>query len=144
MRPSRGPGPRSADRYRPEPMAMTTTPPTTSMSWPGTPLAAGIVARPTFVAVPMSATLRSVPMPGRSPSGHQRAMMGSPSATLTVPSGTPTRPPSPWWKASQGPSPRPDWAMSAIPIPNVTSPARRPGSRGRTAAGRQRSRIRRW
>ena len=67
-----------------------TTPPTTSSelgrhagrrraAWPA----------PTFVDEPMSTTLSSVPMPGRSPSGSHSARIGRPSAMLIVPSGTP-------------------------------------------------------
>ena len=67
-----------------------------------------------------------------------------PSAMLIVPSGTPRWLPSPWWNASHGPSPRPERAMHAMPIPKPTIPTSNPGRRRRMTAGCQRSRIARW
>ena len=47
-----------------------TTPASIIASCAGNPSAAGMTPRATFVDVPISAMLRTVPMPGRSPSGH--------------------------------------------------------------------------
>ena len=91
IRPSRGPGPRSADRYSPLPKAITRdTADHHGEPGPAPPRAAGRTAMARFVAVPMIRTLRIVPMPGRSPSGHHSARIGMPSRTLTVPIGMPS------------------------------------------------------
>ena len=118
---------------------MVTTPPSIMATCAGRPAAGGTTDNATFVAVPISTMFRIVPTPGRSPSGHQAARMGIPTRMLTVPSSSPVILLIPWWKASHGPRPRPARTMRAMPMPKTTSPAMRPGRRGRTAPGLQRS-----
>ena len=88
----------------------------------------------------MSTTLTSVPMPGRSPSGHHSARIGRPSRMLIVPISMPVRRAIPWWSASHGPRPRPASTCSAIPKPNTTRPTTSVGRRG--AAERRSNRAR--
>ena len=106
----------------------------------GTPAAAGSTASPTFVAVPMSTTLSSVPTPGRSPSGHQSARIGRPSAMLTVPSGTPNWFPSPWWNASHGPEAEPGPGHERDPDPEHDEPGQQ--ARQATAGSRPAASVR--
>ena len=98
----------------------------------------GSRAMPIFVDVPIDSTLSSVPMPGRSPSGHHRARIGMPSRMLIVPISWPVCRAMPWFSASHGPRPSPASTINAIPKPNRTSPTMSAGMRG--AAARRSSR----
>ena len=97
-----------------------------------------------FVAVPMTATLSSVPMPGRSPSGHQSRRIGMPSTIADRPEGQAGQLPDPLVEGLPRPEAETGLGHQGDPKTERDQPEQESGSRRTTSTETQRSRIAGW
>ena len=95
---------------------------------------ASTTARVASTTRPITTTLSSVPSPGRSRIGIQSSSTTAPMRMVTFPIAMPVRSDTPWWRTSQGASPRSARTISAMPIPKSTRPPSSRGTRRRSSS----------
>jgi len=106
--PSRGPGPNRAPMYMPLATPHSAMPPSISGIRHSSRALPGSSASVTFIEVPTSTTLLTVPRPGRCRSGIQPSSTTAPTRIETVPMARPVCVAMPWCSTSQGSRPNPE------------------------------------
>src|SRR5690606_6643838 len=123
INPSRGPGPRLAPMYSPEANPTVKIPPASMTTRHSIDSGSGSTRAARSKTTPMTRAVRPVARPNRAWGGIRRARTRTEPMIDNVPIVRPNCRYRPWWRTSQGGTPRRALSIIASPVPNSTSPA---------------------